>query len=186
MPPSGERLDDALELWHSDSWDCSGGKPPVSAEQLAHGLMVLERWFREEFTPKRQRVPAAHKPKTDKGSQHEGRTRVYARSGRVCEIQVEEVCTGRAAQWHHRKDRQQGGTWRASNGLDACAPCHRFVTEDRSEKTKGPGWVVEPWRDPLEVPVLRRGEWVLLDDEGGFTPALNVDSPSVGEGGTAA
>lgn len=173
-------MDDALELWHSHSW--VENKPPLSVEQLAEALLVLEPWFRVEFTPKKASVSRQQKPKkVDKGSQSEGRTLVYARSGRVCEIQVEDVCTGRASQWHHRKDRTQGGTWHASNGLDVCPPCHRFVTEDRGDATKGPGWAVEPWRDPLAVPVLRRGLWVWLDNDGGFT-AVGV---SVGaEGGT--
>ncbi|WP_255584394.1 hypothetical protein [Dietzia sp. ANT_WB102] len=33
------------------------------------------------------------------------------------------------------------------------------------------GWIVRQGSDPREIPVYRYRRWVLLDDEGGITPA---------------
>lgn len=98
-----------------------------------------------------------------------GRDLVYPRSGGWCEIQLAGVCAGRACQWHHRLNRSQGGTWAASNGLHVCVPCHVYVTDGERAEAKAKGWAVAPGiTPPAAVPVLRRGQWVLLDDEGGF------------------
>jgi hypothetical protein len=54
--------------------------------------------------------------------------------------------------WHHRKNRSQGGTWAPSNGLLLCRfPCHALVTDTRPEYYDA-GWCVEGWQDPAEVP----------------------------------
>lgn len=98
-----------------------------------------------------------------------GRDVVYPRSGGWCEIQLAGVCAGRACQWHHRLNRSQGGTWAASNGLHVCVPCHVYVTDGARAEAKAKGWAVAPGiTPPAAVPVLRRGQWVLLDDEGGI------------------
>ena len=33
------------------------------------------------------------------------------------------------------------------------------------------GWIVRQGADPREIPVYRHRQWVLLDDEGGLSPA---------------
>jgi hypothetical protein len=166
-----EQVDDFRQVFLDHSWQCPGSYPVMTWEQTEELLGLAVPWVLSEFTPKRAPVSQQKSKKIDKGSQSEGRTVVYGRSGRRCEIQVEDVCTGRASQWHHRLDRQQGGTWHASNGLDACSSCHLFVTNERTV-AKRFGWAVEWWRAPSEVPVFRRGEWVYLDDEGGLVPAV--------------
>ena len=37
------------------------------------------------------------------------------------------------------------------------------------------GWLVKSHANPLEIPCLRRGEHVVLDDEGGYTPEMEVN-----------
>jgi hypothetical protein len=36
------------------------------------------------------------------------------------------------------------------------------------------GWTVKSWDNPLTRPVLYRGQWVLLDNEGGVAPSPNL------------
>lgn len=165
-PPEGERLDEALDMWHSDSWDCPGGKPRVSDEQLSHGLAVMADWFREEFALPKAKVANRPATKADKGSQHRGRRLVERRSGGVCEIQVEGVCVGPATDWCHRRARSQGGTWSPQNGLHGCHECHMW-THAHPSTARVNGWACKSY-DPIDTGVLRRGEWVVLDEEGGF------------------
>lgn len=171
--PKGDRLDDAVDMWHSDSWDCPGGKPQVSVEQLAHGLVVLERWFRDELFPRRlpsvpkeYRKPPQKPAKVDRGSQSQGRLLVGQRSGGQCEIQVTSVCTGQATDWCHRRARSQGGTWSPQNGLHGCRECHAW-THAHPSIARVNGWVCKSY-DPIDTGVRRRGVWVVLDEEGGF------------------
>lgn len=109
---------------------------------------------------------------------------VYKRSTdedgyRVCEIRLFGICVGRATDWHHRKNRSQGGLWTPSNGLDLCHACHMTITDTRSEYYDM-GWLVKRDRDPALVPVTifsfkyPYGERVsvLLDDEGDCELAL--------------
>ena len=89
------------------------------------------------------------------------------------------MCEGcgraRATNWAHRVARGQGGAWCPSNGLHLCGSgttgCHGWSHLHPTE-AKARGWIVEPWRDPAEVPALH---WlhglVLLDVDGSFTPA---------------
>lgn len=107
---------------------------------------------------------------------------VTERSRGVCEI-----CQVRpATDWHHRKNRSQGGEWAASNGLHLCSSDHRWVTEHPAAAVAH-GWSVRSWMDPAEVPVTvtLRPETpfspavtaqFLLDDEGGHTEYEEVDS----------
>lgn len=104
------------------------------------------------------RIPGGEAP-----SQRTGRDKVEDRAAGVCELCGRRV----AAEWHHRKNRSQGGQWAASNGLHLDSACHRWVTEHPKEARAG-GWSVRSRQDPRKVPVLRRGQWVLLDDDGGF------------------
>ena len=92
----------------------------------------------------------------------------------VCEVMVPGVCDYNATQWHHRKLRSQGGTNEASGGLAVCAPCHDHIHKNTGRAYKQ-GWLVKSHTSPLEAPCLRRGEYVVLDDEGGYTPEMEVE-----------
>lgn len=89
--------------------------------------------------------------------EREGKKVVKARSGGLC-----EACgMRRAAEWHHRKNRSQGGTWDVVNGLHLCLVCHAFVG-DKRHAARARGWVVLRNEQPDDVPVLRRDSWVWL------------------------
>jgi len=165
--PEGARLDDALDMFHNDSWR-DVNRPDIAVEQLAHLLVVLEPWFREEFGPRRkpvtasqERQPTRPNAKVDKGSQHQGRTLVAARSGGLCEI----CALAPAREWHHRKNRSQGGTWAASNGMHLCIADHAWITGHPAQATRN-GWTVRSHEDPAVTRCYRRGLWVLLKDDG--------------------
>lgn len=74
------------------------------------------------------------------------------------------------AQVHHRRPRGMGGTRRdssnqAANGLLLCGMCHRVIENNRTQAF-GLGQLVEQNSDPLTTPVLVRGVWSLLDNDG--------------------
>lgn len=75
-----------------------------------------------------------------------GRDALKARSD-CCE----KCGAGGQLEWHHRKNRSQGGTWQPSNGLRLCRFCHRQVTDTRPEYYDA-GWCVQGWQDPTDVP----------------------------------
>lgn len=82
-----------------------------------------------------------------------------------------EICTTpHRLQWHHRKNRSQGGPWTASNGLLVCAADHQTITENPAYAVKL-GYTVRSWEEPHQVPVNTIHGWVLLDDFGGTTGA---------------
>ena len=87
--------------------------------------------------------------------------------------EVWEVCHGaRSGPAHHRRPRGRGGSRRLdtnlpANGLSCCPACHDWIESNRDEAKKH-GWLLEQHQSPAEVPVLRRGRLVLLDDIGGF------------------
>jgi 5-methylcytosine-specific restriction protein A len=90
-----------------------------------------------------------------------------ARSGNCCERCGEYHSD---LQDHHRRPRSMGGSRRsdtnvASNGGRICGACHLFVESHRS-RAYDEGWLLRQSQAPLSVPVLYRGVWVLLDDEG--------------------
>ncbi|WNM74624.1 HNH endonuclease [Mycobacterium Phage Radiance] len=71
---------------------------------------------------------------------------------------------------HHRRPRGLGGSRRedtnvASNGLWACGACHRWAESYRAQAFAD-GWLVRQTQSPIQIPVLYRGQWVLLDDDG--------------------
>jgi 5-methylcytosine-specific restriction protein A len=91
---------------------------------------------------------------------------VVERSGGYCE----GCAYQRAEQIHHRRPRGMGGssaadTNTASNALALCYPCHAGF-ESRREAAEKFGWLVPQGISPASRPVLRRGVWVLLDDDG--------------------
>ena len=53
----------------------------------------------------------------------------------------------------------------ASNAGRICGQCHLIVESHRTQAFDD-GWLVRQSKSPIETPVLYRGEWVLLDDDG--------------------
>lgn len=186
-PPEGDRLDDAIDLFHNDSWDCPGGKPVVSAEQLAHGLVVLERWFRDEFAPPR-RLPSVpkeyRKPARTKVAKVASalssstipaaiRHAVLRRDAWQCQRCGRSI-TGIRAGIQHRRPRGMGGSkllhtmanlvllcgW--ADDPDTCT--HWVERQDRTGATRD-GWLVPMGVDPEAWPALRFGtQWELPGD----------------------
>lgn len=166
--PEGERFDQARDLFHDHRW--VQNKPFMGDDQFAELLVVLAPWFREEFAQKKARVSVRERPpKVDKGSQHLGRKRVYDRSAGRCEADIPSVCTYVAREWHHRKPRSLGGRWDPSNGMHLCVDCHLYITTHPAHAQRA-GWTVKATATPAEVPLMRRGAWGYLDDDGGFEP----------------
>jgi 5-methylcytosine-specific restriction enzyme A len=119
---------------------------------------------------------------------------VMARSGGLC-----DRCGNyhTRTELHHRRPRKMGGTQRpetntASAALLLCAPCHAVTESNRTEAYEY-GWLVHDYAGsppPSRVPVVRRGRWVYLGDDGsvndhrsggwGETPSLGEDWP-IGE-----
>jgi len=95
---------------------------------------------------------------------------VSERSGGLC-----ERC-GRHEpdmQYHHRRARGMGSTKRPdtnqpANCLHVSAACHAIIESLRAEAYEF-GWLVRQHQTPADIPVLRRGVWVLLDNDGGYT-----------------
>lgn len=91
------------------------------------------------------------------------------RSQGVCEICGVAIATN----WHHRKNRSQGGAHDLSNALHLCGSgttgCHGMVTE-HPIKAFDNGWSVRSRFRPADVIVKRQGEWVWLDDLRYVTP----------------
>ena len=76
-------------------------------------------------------------------------------------------------QLHHRRPRGMGGskasdTNGAANALVVCPDCHRWIESWRVE-ARSQGWLVGQHRRPADCVVWRRGQWVQLDDQGGWT-----------------
>lgn len=106
------------------------------------------------------------------------RAMVRLRSGDVCEL----CGAGQAAQVHHRKARQEGGSSRdpaihsVANLLHVCLWCHDMA--ERHPDRWAFGWKVHRAHDPAATAVLlvlgdwtTEPAWLLLDDEGGRCPA---------------
>lgn len=99
------------------------------------------------------------------------RAKDFNSSWPVCEVMA--FCQGSAAQAvHHRRPRGAGGSRRRetnmpANGLAICDPCHSWCESHREEALRF-GWLVLQSQTPADIPVLRRGVWVRLDNAGGF------------------
>jgi hypothetical protein len=97
---------------------------------------------------------------------------VRERSGGRCEIRI-EGCWGTARDLHHRVSQKSGGRHRhaarrsdrPSNVMDSCRRCHLVVT-DHPKFAYTNGWSLREGHDPLQEPVLYRGELSYLDDAG--------------------
>ena len=92
----------------------------------------------------------------------------------VCEVMASPQCSYVATDFHHRKLRSQGGGHNIGNCLMCCRACHRAIHADVGLSYEQ-GWLVKSHTNPLEAPCLRRGEYVVLDDEGGYTPEMEVN-----------
>lgn len=89
------------------------------------------------------------------------------RSGGLCEVcPVEHEGTD----WHHRIRESQGGAWSGSNGLRVCRARHAWITLN-PYGARAKGWGLWSHDKPAAEPVLYRGEWVLLGDDGSVTPS---------------
>lgn len=67
------------------------------------------------------------------------------------------VC-GTSGSLRHETDTPSSGLW-------LCGHCHRIVEAYRSHALDR-GWIVRQCRSTLATPVLYRGAWMMLDDEG--------------------
>lgn len=100
------------------------------------------------------------------------------RSGGFC-----EVCgVADMLEHHHRRGRGQGSTKRpestaVTNALVVCRSCHRLIESYRSVALML-GWAVRQAADPAAQPVLYRGLWVRLDDDGSITSTPQNGVPS--------
>lgn len=108
---------------------------------------------------------------TSRDAYQESRRLVDRRSAGRCEI-----CGDRPASEHqHRIRRGAGGSsrnpaiHRPSSLLHVCQPCH--VVADTATERYHNGWSIRRGEDvdPAAIPVLYRGECVLLNDQGGRT-----------------
>lgn len=95
--------------------------------------------------------------------------------------------TGVSGQAHHRRPRGAGGTRnpesnQAANALWLCSSlnggqgCHEWVESNRKEALKA-GWIIPQSRNPEIVPVLRRGMWVMLLNDGDY---IAIPEPATG------
>lgn len=105
------------------------------------------------------------------------RHQVNERSGGICE----RCGNNRATQHHHRRGRGMGSTRRPetnlpANALALCAPCHSVTESNRTEALKF-GYAVPQHRIPQDVPVFRRGMWVMLLNDGDF---IAIPEPATG------
>lgn len=87
-----------------------------------------------------------------------------------CQSVCERCGVSASVQLHHRRPRGMGGstapdTNTASNALALCVACHNDIESQRDEALRM-GWLVRQHVKPLDIPVLRRGEWVWLEDNG--------------------
>ncbi|NIL77656.1 hypothetical protein RhoFasB10_03805 [Rhodococcus sp. B10] len=103
---------------------------------------------------------------------------VRQRSGGLCE----RCGLDWAVQDHHRRARGMGGTRRASTNaasgcLAVCLRCHNRIESARADALQH-GWLVPQHKEPADVPVLYRGQLVLLDDAGGieYLPGVPDDA----------
>lgn len=93
-----------------------------------------------------------------------------ARAGGLCEIQLPGLCHGRGLDFSHRIREGQGGPWSPRNGLYACRACHEW-THRYPRAARVRRWALESHEiDMLDRPVLYRGAWALLGEDGSVTP----------------
>jgi hypothetical protein len=84
-----------------------------------------------------------------------------------------EVCgINTATNWHHRKNRSQGGGNELSNALHLCGSgttgCHGHITANPAG-SYFKGWSVRSGFNPAATAVFRLGVWAVLGDDGSVT-----------------
>ncbi|AVO21671.1 HNH endonuclease [Mycobacterium phage MooMoo] len=91
----------------------------------------------------------------------------WSRCGGRCEVCGEATSD---LQHHHRRARGMGSTRRPETNLPAncLMVCHLDHNRIESHRTLSynNGWLIRSMHNPMETPVLYRGKWVLLDDDG--------------------
>jgi hypothetical protein len=129
----------------------------------------VARDIARQMWPKRQ--PRRPKPNRD-GFPERVKQDISRRSAGMCEL---DFC-GPADHYHHRAPRGAGGTrlaWvnAAANALHVALPCHARIEAYRSTSYAN-GWLVARNGNSTaaEVPVLYRGRWVNLADDGSSHP----------------
>ena len=156
---------------------------------------MKQRKALQRYTPLRAKtslsqnpVPAGRgpvkprKPQKPTGPRRSVKDIVVERSTGLCEIQMPRVCTLVASDIHHRCGRGMGGTKRPDINqpfalLHVCRGCHHAVTDTAGNRAayEDAGWIVprgaeEIMIERLKEPVLYRGRWVLLTNDGGINP----------------
>ena len=97
-------------------------------------------------------------------------TVMHTRARGECEGRITPKCTRFAQEWHHRQRRNVGPDT-VSNGLALCKVCHMYVTDTSPKHGRDLGIVVSSYApDPAAVPVMWRGKWWLLEEDGARTP----------------
>ena len=108
--------------------------------------------------------------------ERECRALVAERSGGMCEVRWQGVCTWTADSMHHRRKRSHGGLWDPSNILHVCGDgtrgCHGKI-EANPATSRSKGYWLYSGQDPAETKVFMhfRGYagWYSLDDFGSIT-----------------
>jgi hypothetical protein len=103
-------------------------------------------------------------------NEQQARRLVRERSAGICE----RCGHARAINFHHRKNRSQGGLWCPTNAADLCGSgttgCHGEVTEHPHQAREEGGWVVWSHEDPAAIPIRHwQWGWVLPSQDGCFT-----------------
>ena len=126
--------------------------------------------------PRAARVGAATgQPKPLNDFSPATRKLVRERSGGLCEACGDEP----AVLHHHRRPRRRDG-WRpgtneASNALHLGVDCNERIEVDDRLGALELGQLLHADQDPAAEPVLRRGEWVLLTDDGRYEPTSHEE-----------
>lgn len=133
----------------------------------------IERKMLPKVQPRKLRESRSAKKPAPQGFPASVKETVRARSGGICEL---DSC-GAAQVLHHRRPRGAGGTslpWvnRAANALHLSDACHTDRVEAHRHRAYVNGWLVSMLGSAksADVPVLYRGRWVLLRDDGSVKP----------------
>lgn len=87
-----------------------------------------------------------------------------------------ELCGAQpATEVHHRQYRSRGGLDTVDNLVHVCGwggtlGCHAKAHNDTDSPQNG--WAVPSGFDPARIPVLYRGQWMRLTEDGGLQDAI--------------